>query len=360
MFNSSDKTTISLIAMCLHTTLLLLRNLLHMLPYCVRRFIVRTTLYSPLWLSRLVMNFGTRPVGDESKWIHKIEQNTWKGVWIVPDLDSLEQAECDALSNDLVVLYAHGGGYCKGNSTMYMETFQLIINHLRIEHNIRASILSLEYSLSPEHVWPKACDEAMEAYQYLTSTIGIPSSKIIFAGDSAGGNLLAVTLLTIKSEKHQLHPAGAALFSPWVDLSINQSRLEEKYVGHYVPNYKNLSEAARLSVTQNPQISPIYGDFSSTCPMFLSYGENELLRTSIENFKLKLEKDAVDVTTLIGKDARHVWLVYSLIATSGETFEKDCKVFIDWMASIVTVSSNVAKCQSTDVTEVAMTSISLK
>ncbi|KAG4073991.1 hypothetical protein HA402_014196 [Bradysia odoriphaga] len=331
-----------------------LRHVLCLLPFPVRRFIVRTTLSSSLWLSRLILNIGTRPVGNERKWIYKIEKETWKGVWIAPSLTSLEQAESVALDSDLVVFYAHGGGYCKGNATMYMETFQLIINHFRSEHNIRASILSLEYGLSPEHTWPKARDEAMEAYQYLTDTIGIPPSKIIFAGDSAGGNLMAVTLLTIKGEKHRSQPAGVALFSPWVDLTIDQPSFvmksndylnpeqTEKFVGYYIPNFENLDEESRLSMIRNPLISPLYGDFTRTCPMFIAYGEKELLRTSIENFKLNVEKDGVSVTTLKGKNEVHVWSVYSLVASSKEVFEKDCKICIDWMASIITGSSKVA------------------
>lgn len=238
-----------------------------------------------------------------------------------------------------------------GHAKMYMETFQLIINHLRSEHNIRASILSIEYSLSPENVWPKARDEAIDAYRYLVNTVGISSSKIIFAGDSAGGNLAATLVLTIKSQlnneqDHLSLPAGAALLSPWIDLTINQpsfatnrkdilSRTQiAKYVPYYIPNYNNLDEESRLTLIRNPLISPLYGDFSGTCPIFIAYGEKELLRTSIENFKLNLENDGCSVTTLKGENALHIWLVYSLMASSKQVYQKDCKAFINWMASI--------------------------
>lgn len=233
---------------------------------------------------------------------------------------------------------------------MFMPAFLVIINHLQSEHNIRASILSLEYSLSPEHVWPKALDEATEAYQYLSDTIGIPSSKIILAGDSAGGNLVAATLLLIKSRGHLSQPAGAALISPWIDLTTHVARQTEKYAGYYVPDYKNLSEASRLSITQNPLISPLYGDFSSTCPIFLAYGDKELLKTSIENFRWKLEKDGVTLATLKGENARHIWVVNRLVASSKENFRTDCKIFVDWMASIINGSSHATKFTNTQIT----------
>lgn len=234
---------------------------------------------------------------------------------------------------------------------MYMETFQLIINHLRTEHQIRASILSLEYSLSPENVWPKACAESISAYRYLINTVGIHPSKIILAGDSAGGNLVATMLLTIKSqlfnETDQLVlPAAAAFISPWVELDLSNLvstqknediinlRTTAKALPHYIPNYKNLNQESKLSMLRNPLISPLYGDFSGTCPIFLAYGDKEFLRKSIEDFQLKLVKDGCNLTILKGENAAHVWLIYRLVSQSKQTYEKDCKVFINWIASV--------------------------
>lgn len=76
-----------------------------------RRSFVKGSVLVPLWVSRFVLNFTTAPIGDERKWIHKIKQPTWRGVWIAPNLKNLKQAEDTALNNDLVVLYIHGKLY---------------------------------------------------------------------------------------------------------------------------------------------------------------------------------------------------------------------------------------------------------
>jgi len=330
-----------------------LKNVQHAVPeLCSISLVRRILLPQPLWLSRLIIKLTGTPVGDERKWVHEVKQSTWRGNWIVPNLENLEQTEITALNNDLVILYAHGGGFSVGNSKMYMETFQLIINHLRNEHHLRASMLSLEYSLSPENVWPKACHEAMDAYQYLIDTKGIDPKKIIFLGDSAGANLMATILLQIKShvniaEQQYLLPAGAGFLSPWIDLTINQASFASngkhdiasqkqiaKYTPWYIPDYINLDEEERLSMIRNPLISPLYGDFNGTCPIFLAYGEKELLRTSTENFKSNLEKAGCNVTTLIGKNAVHNWMVMKAIAESKQIYEKDVKQLVNWMASI--------------------------
>ena len=46
----------------------------------------------------------------------------------------------------------------------------------------------------------------------------VPPSKIVFAGDSAGG-ALCLTMLTVLRDLGLPLPSGAVLISPWVDLT---------------------------------------------------------------------------------------------------------------------------------------------
>lgn len=121
-----------------------------MLPLSVRRYIVKLTISSPLWLSRFILSIGTQPIGDENGWIHKIEQRTWKGVWIVPYLNSVEQAESAALNSDLVVLYAHGNYVVNWATEMLTPLFQRMI----FEHSIvrRNSHFNIIFSFT-SHFW---------------------------------------------------------------------------------------------------------------------------------------------------------------------------------------------------------------
>ena len=77
----------------------------------------------------------------------------------------------------------------------------------------------MDYRRPPEHPFPTPVDDCLSAYLYLLEKTG-DSSRIVFAGDSAGGNLVLSTLLRIA--KHGISPpAGAILLSPWVDLTDN-------------------------------------------------------------------------------------------------------------------------------------------
>ena len=56
----------------------------------------------------------------------------------------------------------------------------------------------------------------------------VSPSKIVFAGDSAGGGL-CVTVLTVLRDLGLPMPAGAVLISPWVDLTHSFPSVMENF-----------------------------------------------------------------------------------------------------------------------------------
>lgn len=296
-------------------------------------------------LNRLVLYAGTSPIGKENQWLQRVKKSTWEGVWIGPNLTCLKQAEEIASNQDVILFYVHGGGFSMGHATMYLQSFQLIIETLYKVYGKKASILSLEYSLSPEQVWPKACYELVDGYRYLIHELGIESSKIVFIGDSAGGNLVASALLILKDQRgnEQLKelaplplPAGAALISPWVDLTPVQTTHQSDTLSSNLLLQCLNQYLADQSMIHHPYVSPFYGDFSSlTCPLFISYGEHELLRSSIESFILNLKESGNDPTVLKGENESHIWLIFSLMATSRQVYDKDINTFIKWISGNV-------------------------
>ena len=60
-----------------------------------------------------------------------------------------------------------------------MSTFLYMIDCLKMKHKLRASILSVDYSLSPEETYPKAQDDCVNAYRYLVHDLSLSPSRII-------------------------------------------------------------------------------------------------------------------------------------------------------------------------------------
>lgn len=132
-----------------------------------------------------------------------------RGVWIA------------ARNADLgagVMLYLHGGGFVFGSR----RTHRHLVAALSAACGLPAFLV--DYRRAPEHRFPAAADDVLDAYRWLLDQ-GYPPEKIVVLGDSAGGHLTA-GLLADLGRKRMAMPAAAVLFSPFLDLS--GARLDER------------------------------------------------------------------------------------------------------------------------------------
>ncbi len=77
----------------------------------------------------------------------------------------------------------------------------MIIRKLAI--SVTAVLMSPDYRLAPENPFPAALEDCYEVLQWASqhaSELGIDASKIVVAGDSAGGNVATVIALKSKEE----------------------------------------------------------------------------------------------------------------------------------------------------------------
>lgn len=117
-----------------------------------------------------------------------------------------------AARTDAVVLYVHGGGFVAGSAAGYRGVAA------RLSTATRLPVLALDYRLAPEHPYPAAPQDIEHAFRWLTGR-GYAPSRIIVAGDSAGGFLAADFVIT-RARPGLPGPGGVVLFSPMADLSL--------------------------------------------------------------------------------------------------------------------------------------------
>ncbi len=120
--------------------------------------------------------------------------------------------------NENIILYFHGGGYVLNS----IETHDPTVSYFA--EKLRTKIYSLEYSLSPEHKFPFALEEAMTALDWLNGN-GIAIENISLCGDSAGAHLAAsVTHHLADNKRPSVH--SQFLIYPMCDPKCNSQSIE--------------------------------------------------------------------------------------------------------------------------------------
>ena len=98
------------------------------------------------------------------------------------------------------VVYFHGGGWVQGD----LESHHALCTV--IAQRVPCRVISVGYRLAPEHPFPAAIDDAVAAYRWTVAhaaSMRIDPERIAVMGDSAGGNLAAVTCLQMRDLKRQ-------------------------------------------------------------------------------------------------------------------------------------------------------------
>lgn len=94
-----------------------------------------------------------------------------------------------------VLVYYHGGGWVIGD----LDTHDVLCRQLCVASG--CAVLSVDYRLGPEHPFPAAVDDAHAAVRWLRehgAAAGLDATRIALGGDSAGGNLAAVTSIAMR------------------------------------------------------------------------------------------------------------------------------------------------------------------
>lgn len=207
------------------------------------------------------------------------------------------------VSGQATLLYFHGGGYVIGSPKSH--------SHLVAQFAATSGMTaySADYRLAPEHVFPAAIDDAVLAYRALLDQ-GIAPSKIIIAGDSAGGGLTMATALKLKAEGLP-QPAGLFVISPWANLQQEGASYAAKTEADFIVDKASLDRWAGAYLngasTKDALASPVLADLSGLAPMLIHVGSEEVLLADSIRLAEAAGLARVDVTLKIVPHMPHVF-----------------------------------------------------
>lgn len=211
-----------------------------------------------------------------------VKPQTIGGTWYpVPYEVSREKVEAEN-----VVLHFHGGAFVIGDGREADAGYvcRSLVKHMGFK---RAFAPQYRLASHPNCRFPAQLQDAITSYSYLVHKLQIPGNRITLSGDSAGGNLVLALLRYIVEFGGQVNlpsPAGALLWSPWVQIEPAKNPLNIEQSPHYKTDYLNGSFgawgarcfAADLDATQ-PYMSPMLHPFKTGVPTFFQCGDAEVL-----------------------------------------------------------------------------------
>ncbi|MCG3109460.1 Arylesterase [Metallosphaera sp. J1] len=219
----------------------------------------------------------------------------------IPTRDSRIRARLYVPSNREnlpVLVYYHGGGFVFGSIESYDGLSSLIAKESGV------AVLSVEYRLAPEHKFPTAVNDSWDALLWISengSKLGLDTSRLAVAGDSAGGNLSAVmTLLDRDQGKRMIR--YQVLIYPAVNMVDNSPSIHEFGEGYFLTRSmmswfgSMYFSSGRDAVS--PYASPALGNLHDLPPSLVITAEYDPLRDQGETYSHSLN-EARNVSTLV-------------------------------------------------------------
>jgi len=195
-----------------------------------------------------------------------------------------------------IIVYFHGGGYVKGGIE---ESDAFCRNLARVTRHI---VLSIDYRLAPEHPFPAALDDAVAATVWTgthAADLGGAPGPVVVCGESAGGNLAAVTCLILRSDP-RVAIRYQVLLQPVVDFTLSFPSIALPPTECLVPRedlawyYRTYCGDQRD--VRDPRVSPIYAeDLSGLPPALIIAAEYDTLRDEAEAYAERLTTAGVAV-----------------------------------------------------------------
>ena len=195
------------------------------------------------------------------------------------------------------LVFYHGGGFVIGD----LDTHD--IECRRIANRADAVVVSVDYRLAPEHPFPAATDDAWAVLRWIRDNAGrlnVDADRLAVGGDSAGGNLAAVTAIRARDEGlslvHQLLVYPAVDISEGVDERypsrmandglVLSTEMNAWFIGHYV---------GAAAIPDDARLAPINANLDGVAPATVIIAECDPLHDEGAAYAAALEAAGVDV-----------------------------------------------------------------
>lgn len=220
----------------------------------------------------------------------------FQGAWVLPR----------DLRRQGVILYLHGGGYACGGLEYALGFGSVLAKRFGVR------VFCAAYRLAPEHPYPAALEDAVEAYRYLLSK-GHRPERIALCGESAGGGLCYCLCLRCRELELPM-PGSIIAISPWTDLTASGPSYEENRDVDPTMTRKQLDFYARCygGDREDPLVSPLFGDLQGMPPSLIFVGGDEIMKSDAQELHQILRQSHCKSQLVVAPGRWHAYVLYGL------------------------------------------------
>lgn len=203
-----------------------------------------------------------------------------------------------------VILYLHGGSYVAETSNNHWKFLEKIVNDTGV------TVILPDYPLTPKYTYKDVFTMITPLYKEVIEEVDV--NNLILMGDSAGGGM-ALALLERIGEENVVLPSKTVLISPWVDVRLENPKIDEVQKRDTDLNKDSLKLAgvayAGEDGMNNYLVNPIDGDLSKLKNVTILTGTNDILNPDIDILQEKAKKVNVDIEVKEYEGAGHIWII---------------------------------------------------
>ena len=216
------------------------------------------------------------------------------------------------------LIWFHGGGWVIGS----VDTHASLCADLAVAAG--TSVISVDYRLAPEHPFPAALDDALDATLAVVTdagSSGVDPGRVAVGGDSAGGQLATVVARRFR-DLGGPSLAAQVLVYPVTDLAAapGEHPSQQESASGYLLTGATMDFFADCyaPVVENrgdPDLSPLRApDLSGLPPALVLTAEHDLLRDEGEAYARALRSAGIDVVA-----ERHAGTIHLFLQLAGTT-----------------------------------------
>lgn len=225
------------------------------------------------------------------------------------------------------LLYFHGGGWVRGS----VATHDWLCRNLAAQSGV--TVVSVEYRLSPEHVFPAALNDGFDALVWLrdnAASLDINPQRIAIGGDSSGGNIAIATLLRARE-------AGIALAAQLLVYPPVEARFDTTSYHTYAEGY-NLTRQTMQQCWQSytggeenarhPRAAVLHNDFTGLPPALIIAAECDPLRDDGRQLAERYREAGVSVHYSLYPGTIHPFFLMPALLPEAREAQQEAALFL--------------------------------